>query len=62
MSEVEVFAKHVESMTKHTLSGPTPLDKEWRVSYTYIYTDITHTLTQTKHTLNGRTCLDKECK
>ena len=28
--EVENFAKQVEALCKQTLSGPTPLDKEWR--------------------------------
>ena len=32
VGEVEAYVKHVEGLTKHTLSGPTPLDKEWRVS------------------------------
>ena len=29
--EVEKYEKFVETMTKETLSGPTPLDKEWKV-------------------------------
>jgi hypothetical protein len=30
--EVEKFEKIVEGLTKETLSGPTPLDKEWKAS------------------------------
>lgn len=31
VAEVEKFEKGVESLYKHTLSGPTPLEKEWKV-------------------------------
>lgn len=31
ISAVEKFDKHVEALFKQTLSGPTPLEKEWRV-------------------------------
>ena len=31
VGDVEKFDKYVDGLTKHTLNGPTPLDKEWKV-------------------------------
>ena len=37
VTEVEKYEKFVESMTKETLSGPTPLDKEWKVRHPFVF-------------------------
>ena len=31
VAQVSKFEKLVDGLTKHTLNGPTPLDKEWKV-------------------------------
>lgn len=31
VDQVSKFEKLVDGLTKHTLNGPTPLDKEWKV-------------------------------
>lgn len=38
VAEVERFEKTVEGLCKHSLSGPTPLEREWKVfEGIYIY-------------------------
>lgn len=35
IADVEKFGSQVEGLTKQTLSGPTPLEKEWKVLFAY---------------------------
>lgn len=38
VSAVERYVKQIETLTKPSLKGPTPLDKEWQVSTIKLHT------------------------